>query len=281
MDKELVKRYHLEEALKRYQQINEYSFVTEQGEEDEQQPPQDGGMQPPQPPQGGQGDMQPPQQPPMPQDQGGQMPPMDNNAPQGDMGQGGDMNAPMPPMDDNMEQPMGDEGMPAPEGDMDTEMPEDGGDMDNVDTMQPDDEVIDVDELTQAQETNEYKIDGVDEKLTALLKIVDKWSKAIDDNTRKVEDLQQELAMRNPTEKERLNIRSQQSMPFGESPKEYWEKKTSDPNSNYEVMFNNDIAPSQEQKQYTITKGDIDSMNDKEVMKTMDFPNLKLKDYFE
>jgi len=269
MDKELVKRYHLEEALKRYQQINEYSFVTEQGEEDdEQQQPQDDGMQPP-------------QQPPMPQDQGGQMPPMDNNAPQGDMGQGEDMNAPMPPMDGNMEPPMGDEGMPAPEGDMGGDMPEEGGDMGDIDTMQPDDEVIDVDELTQAQETNEYKIDGVDEKLTALLKIVDKWSKAIDDNTRKVEDLQQELAMRNPTEKERLNIRSQQSMPFGESPKEYWEKKTSDPNSNYEVMFNNDIAPSQEQKQYTITKGDIDSMNDKEVMKSMDFPNLKLKDYFE
>ena len=62
VDKDLLKKYHLEEAQKRFQQITEYTFITkpllgEDGEDDGQEQPQGDAQQqqqmPPQQPQGG------------------------------------------------------------------------------------------------------------------------------------------------------------------------------------------------------------------------------------
>lgn len=269
IDEQLIKQYNLENVRKRFQQLNEYSFVTEAGDDDmnQEQPPQQPPMQ-----QGGQeGGQQMPQgeqQPPMQQD-----PNMANGEMPTDIPQDGEQPATDMPADDNMDMV----------DDLDMTADNESGDTDmDVDTLQPDDEVIDVDELSQSQETTEYKVDGVDEKLTALLQIVDKFSKALDANTNKVEELQNELERRNPTDMERINIRSQQGKPFDVSPKEYWTEKMNDPNSNYKVIFNNDVDPSKEEEEFKITRGDIQNgVNDKEILKTLDIPNLTLKDYFE
>ena len=292
MDIELLKKYNLVEAQKRIQQINEYTLLGDQklneiGEEDDQQnmqQPMDGQQQGGQmPPQGGDMGGQMPQQG---ADMGGEQAPMDGGM-GGDpgMAQGGDA---MPPMD-------------AQGGDMQADpnaMPMDGGmgadptmggdpgmgqtpmaDGDpNMDTMQPDDEVIDVDDLTQAQETTEYKIDGVDEKLSQLLAVVDKFSDAITQNDEKIAELKAEIEKRNPTDVEKMNIRSQASYPYSEFPRDYWDKKAAE-NPHYDVVYNNDVSPSDEQE-FMLKSSDIKGIDDRQIQKTFDLP-LKLKDVLD
>lgn len=272
MDKELLKKYRLEEAQKRFQQISEYTFITkpildEEGDDDQQQQPQQ--------------DMQ--------QQGGQQMPPqgnLDGNMSQGGMnggGQspmGGDMGGNnMPP-----QQPQG--GMEMPQGNGNEEPPmdmgfepdnsqEEEGD-DNVDTMQDGDEVVDVDELTNAQETTEVKIDGVNDKLQDLLNVTSKFIAAVDQNNRKIDDLRAEFEKRNPSEEEKINIRSQASAPYSETPRSYWDKKSQD--SNYNVIYNNDVDPDKEDEEYVIKKGDINGIDDRSLAKSLDYPS-KLKDF--
>ena len=271
VDKELLKKYHLEEAQKRFQQISEYTFITkpmldEDGDDDDQQ----------QNPMGGQDGNQPPMQ------QGG-----GNDMPQGDMNGGSD--GQQPPMSDGNEPPQDGGGMPqdnASEGgeemnvdfepgneDQDAE----GGD-DNVDSMQDGDEVIDVDELTNAQETTEVKIDGVNDKLQDLLAVTTKFIAAVDQNNKKIDDLRAEFEKRNPSEEEKINIRSQASAPYSETPKDFWDKKSQ--NSNYNVIYNNDVDPDKEETEYVIKKGDVTGGDDRSLAKSLEYPS-KLKDFLD
>lgn len=212
MDKNLIKKYHLEEAQKRFQQICEYTFITsptlnEEGDEEEQA------------------------------QQSSEEGPMD--------------------------------------GDMEMEDEFDMGDGVETDSMQPGDEVIDVDDLTQSQQAAEIKIDDVDEKLTTLLNVVNKFSAAIEQNDQKIMDLKAEIERRNPTEEEKLNLRSQATYPYNIQPQSYWNDKMQ--NSNYNVTYNNDIPTAKEDK-YTFTKNDLKNTNDYAVSKSFEDYN-KLSDF--
>lgn len=283
MDKELIKKYHLEESVKRYQQICEYTLLGDQklnevGKDDNMDPnaqaQQQQGM-----PQGGQMPQQAGQNMgQMPQQDMGQQPQMGGDMPMDQGGQGMDMG-----VDPNMAgdpsamgqdaQGMGD--MPpiddpnAMGGDMGME-----GDP-NTDQMQPDDEVIDVDDLTQSQETTEYKIDGVNDKLTALMSVTDKFMDALEQSNAKIEALRTEIEKRNPTDTEKMNIRSQASYPYSEFPRDYWDRKLAE-NPHYDVTYNNDVSPADEQE-FMLKSSDIKGIDDREMSKTFDYP-LKLKD---
>ena len=263
MDKKFLKEHKLLEAQKRFQQICEYTFITspslnEEGEEDQ--------------------NMEQPQDPNMQQGQmgGEQMPQQDPNAMGGqDMGQMG--------ADPNMAQdPMGGEQQGMEDIPVEEEVPMDGmemGDGSEMDMMQPGDEVIDVDDLTQAQQTTEIKIDDVDEKLTTLLNVVNKFSAAIEQNDQKIMDLKAEIERRNPTEEEKLNLRSQASYPYNVQPKSYWDEKSK--NSNYNVIYDNDIPTAEENKdEYTFTKKDLKGINDVEISKSLDDYN-QLSDFIK
>ena len=243
MDKKFIEENKFNETIEHFQHLAEYkhpkqslknlyeySFIThrnvnEEGEED-QQP---------------QGDMQPQNDATDAQNQmggmdaqaGGEMPPESTEMPQ-------DGNMEQPPMDGQQqmdgEMPMGDE-MGAPEDEIETT------------EMEPDDEVIDVDELTQSQEATEYKIDGVDDRLTQIFKVVEKFADQLDKNEQSINDLKDEFEKRNPTQTEKFNLRSQASGPFNQTPTEYWDKLTQE-NPNYEVMRDNEVSPSEEQKKY-------------------------------
>lgn len=275
MDKktDLVKKYNLEEAVKRIHQINEYTFYDSAIAEDEQDP--NGNPN---------GDMSQ-------QGMGGQMPPMDGgqggdpNAtdamPQGDPNGGmpqQDMDGQMPPMDGgqggNPNAMGGDMGQGAPMGD--------DGNIEDVemDTEQPGDEVIDVDELTQSQETTEFKIDNVDDKLNKVLKVISKFNDAIAANDQKIEDLKQEFAKRNPTAEETLNLRSLASYPFSERPDKYWEKQQKE-HPNYKVISDNDVPTADEQKEFEIRGSDIDNFNEREIMKSLGESHIKLSDFLQ
>ena len=271
-DKELIRKYHLEEAQKRVQMISEYSVITkpllsEEGDEDNQQQQPAGGN----PPMNGQ------QQPPMPQQDNFGMPPQNNGNPAPDNSQ-----PPMGNMDGNQPADMQQQPPMPPvngeEGDMDVDFNADEEGEENTDTMQDGDEVIDVDELTNAQETVDAKIDGFDDKLQNLLAVTKKFIQAVDQNNRKIDDLKIEFERRNPSQEEKLNIRSQASAPYSESPKDFWDRKAE--NSNYNVIFNNDVDPSKEDKEYVIRKSDINSNDDRGLSKSLDYPT-KLSDYLD
>ena len=280
---DLIKQYKLEEAVKRIQKINEYTFYDSTMVEDDQDPnamgaDPNGGM----PPMGGDpnamgadpnmmggdpnGGMAPMDDPnAMGGDPNGGMPPMDDpNAMGGDPNaMGADPNGGMPPMDDpNM---MGGE-----EGIEDIDM----------ETEQPGDEVVDVDELTQSQEATEFKVDNVDDKLNKVLKIISKFNDAIEANDQKIEDLKKEFQKRNPTAEETLNLRSLASYPFSERPDEYWKKQQQD-HPNYNVISDNDVSTADEQKEFEIRKGDIDNFNEREVMKSLGESHIKLSDFLQ
>ena len=285
MDKNFIKNNQLDEAVERFKQIaeykspkqslhklyekkhklNEYTFITapqinEDGEEN------DGELQNPENMNGG-GQMNNQQGgniAPDPSNQmgdmngqnDGEMPTDGSQMPQNDVQQGNDMN--------------GDMQMNGTEGDM-TDFSEPEVEDDGIETqeMESDDEVIDVDDLTQSQEATEYKLDGVDDRLSKIYPVVQKFSDQLEKNEESIMALKDEFEKRNPTEEEKLNIRSQSSYPYSETPKDYWDKKTQE-NPHYNVMYNNEVSPSEEQKKFEITKDDISGLNMKSISDTLD-----------
>lgn len=144
------------------------------------------------------------------------------------------------------------------DGNMD--MSSDGESM-GMDTMQSDDEVIDVDDLTKSQEETEEKVEDINVSMEKgfgkLLKIIDKLGKMIDNNTENMEQIKQEIEKRNPTPLEKLNMRAaNDSYPFNVSPNEYWTQKEA--NSHYRIGGENEP----DSEQYTITQNDIDNITD-------------------
>lgn len=145
--------------------------------------------------------------------------------------------------------------------------------------MQDGDEVIDVDDLTNSQKETEYKIDGVDNRLLRIAKVTDKLLTALELNNNKIEDLKAEIERRNPTEDEKLNLRSQASYPYSVKPKDYWDNKTQ--NSNYDVTYTNNPNTEGSDKEYVLRKSDVaNGMDDRSISKSMDIPH-KIEDYFD
>ena len=288
MDKEFIEKNHLSEAVKRFNDIAEYkspkqslknlyeyTFITapqinEDGEEentpDNQQQPTDAqaGMQQ-QPMDNGQGmDMQQPQ---ADNTMGGD-PNINSNA-DGGADMGTDMSGAMDNQNNMGEEDPNMEDFDEPQTEDDVETEE----------MEADDEVIDVDELTQSQEATEYKIDGVDDRLAKIYALAQKFADQLEKNEESINALKTEFEKRNPTEEERLNIRSQSSYPYSETPKGYWAEKMKE-NPHYNVMYDNEVAPSEEEKKFEIKKSDIDGLNMKEIADSLDI-DQNLNDYLK
>lgn len=288
MDKEFIEKNHLSEAVKRFNDIAEYkspkqslknlyeyTFITapqinEDGEEentpDNQQQPTDAqaGMQQ-QPMDNGQGMNM--QQPQADNTMGGD-PNINSNA-DGGADMGTDMSGAMDNQNNMGEEEPNMEDFDEPQTEDDVETEE----------MEADDEVIDVDELTQSQEATEYKIDGVDDRLAKIYALAQKFADQLEKNEESINALKTEFEKRNPTEEERLNIRSQSSYPYSETPKGYWAEKMKE-NPHYNVMYDNEVAPSEEEKKFEIKKSDIDGLNMKEIADSLDI-DQNLNDYLK
>jgi hypothetical protein len=300
MDKEFIKKYNLSEAVKRFQQINEYTLLGDQklnevGEDDMNDPnaqgqqqgmqqgmqqggqmqPQMGGMQ------GGQQGMQQD-----PNSMGGGDPSMmggDPNAMGGDSnGMGGD-----PSMMGGDQNAMGGEDPGMMGGDPNGAAPAPGGDpamgddpnaanaQNGVEEFNPqgaapepltsspeensdeDEEVIDVDELVDSQDEAQAKINNLDGKIDALIKLIGKFETDIDKNNAHIDELKQEIEKRNPTQVEKMTLRSDLGEPFNQTPKDFWAQKEAE--GNYSPESDNDGVGD---KRYEITKNDVDNITD-------------------
>lgn len=152
------------------------------------------------------------------------------------------------PMDGGMEEPMADDAM-------DVQPEEDEAD------------VLDIDDLTDAQEKLNDKqntvgrhVDKIDDKLQQLSHVLDKIEQMIDNNNSEIEDLRGEFKKRNPTQTEKLNLRSLDSYPYNVKPTDFWKQKGMD--SNYEPYSDNQEPTT---KEYEITNNDIDNLDNREI----------------
>lgn len=238
---------------KRFQQIFEYTVLgktIDEADKDNGQQPQD---VPPMPPQDGggmppQGDAMPPQGgDPMAQDGGG-MPPQDGGQPMGpDMGGG------QPPMDGG-----GQGGPQVPQGlDPQPDITQDDFGGAAPEQPAPEDDVVDITDLTDKQEETQEELEGFNDKFAAVMDKIDKFVDLIKSNDDKIDQLKAEFEKRTPTQLEKLSMHTAKGEPFNVDPSEYWEEKEA--TSNYRTEDDNN---GKDQGQYTITANDITSGND-------------------
>lgn len=131
----------------------------------------------------------------------------------------------------------------------------------SMDTMQPDDEVVDITELTDAQEETLEGIEEFDEKFVKALNAIKGIESMINKNNQqinaKIADIENEIKKRNPTATEKMSNRQSVSYPYTISPEDYWKEK--EKNSNYSTENDNN---GKEQEQYVITNADVNSATD-------------------
>ena len=155
--------------------------------------------------------------------------------------------------------PMQDQGVdsslpPSQEGAMDTDSMGDDGEKDDGDT-------IDINGLTKAQDKLNIKqnhvgrdLSKVDTKIKDLIDTIQSLRDKLDANNSEIESLKSEFEKRNPTQTEKLNLRSLDSYPFNVKPSDYWAEKAKQ--GGYEAYGDNDEPTS---KEYVITNDDVDN----------------------
>ena len=220
-------------------------------------------------------------------DQNAQQDPNAGGMPQDPMA-GGDPNGGMPPAPDAMgsDQPPMDGGMSDPNAGGASQDPMAGGDpmgmpgpddMEGLDEGEPQEEedVIDVDDLTKAQEKTNDKVNSVgkdlgkvDARIEKLLGAIESLEGMFDKNNQEIADLRAEFEKRNPTQTEKLNLRSLDSYPFKIRPTDYWKEKGE--NSNYSAYADNEEPTTQE---YVITNNDVDDFNEREIADSFSVPD--------
>ena len=165
---------------------------------------------------------------------------------------------------------MGGEGTPegfAPQDAMGEDPNAMGGDPNamSAEPMQPDDEVIDVDELTDSQEETEKEVAKINSKFDKVLKAIGAFEELLRSNDEKIEGLKSEFEKRNPTKIEKLHMQTARSYPFNQTPEEYWKEKEA--TSNYEIIDNDD----KEAGKFVITADELNgNENWKEISDTLD-----------
>ena len=160
---------------------------------------------------------------------------------------------------DGMGDPMQDQGVdsslpPSQEEPMDTDSMGDDDEKDDGDT-------IDINGLTKAQDKLNIKqnhvgrdLSKVDTKIKDLIDTIQSLRDKLDANNSEIESLKSEFEKRNPTQTEKLNLRSLDSYPFNVKPSDYWAEKAKQ--GGYEAYGDNDEPTS---KEYVITNDDVDN----------------------
>ena len=149
--------------------------------------------------------------------------------------------------------------------------------MNSGDTMQTDDEVIDVDDLTKSQEKAEEKIDKMNAKFEKLMGAVETLIKQNKERDRQEAEtaaqMKSELEKRLPTPQQRLTMRSTKSAPYSMTPNEYMNNYAPE---NYSDADDNNGA---DDMQYQITKDDIDRFTDYDsIANDLDIEHQGLRD---
>lgn len=137
---------------------------------------------------------------------------------------------------------------------------------------QPGDEVLDITELTDAEEETQEGIQRVADKFDKVMKALGSFEELLRSNDEKIEDLKAEFERRNPTQVEKLGLQAAKSYPFNVTPDEFWKEKEATSNYSTEPDDNG-----KEQGQYVITKNDVEGdVNWKGIADSLDNPDFIL-----
>ena len=127
-----------------------------------------------------------------------------------------------------------------------------------------DGDTIDIDGLTKAEDKLNVKqnqigrdLSKVDNRISSLIDTIGKLLNKVETNNSEIEALKAEFEKRNPTQTEKLNLRSLDSYPFNVKPNEYWAEKARE--GGYEAYSDNDEPTT---KEYVITNDDVDNPSD-------------------
>lgn len=149
--------------------------------------------------------------------------------------------------------------------------PDDGGDMlggenpfgdqgDDDEEGLNDDGTIDIDGLTHAEDKLNVKqnrigrdLAKVDNRLMSVIDAINTLKDKLEANNSELESLKSEFEKRNPTQTEKLNLRSLDSYPFNVKPTEYWKDKEAI--GGYSAYADNNEPTT---KEYVITNSDVD-----------------------
>ena len=132
---------------------------------------------------------------------------------------------------------------------------------DQRDDEEEDGDVIDIDDLTLAQDKLNVKqnqvgrdLSKVDSRIISLIDTIKGLQAKLDTNNSEIEALKAEFEKRNPTQTEKLNLRSLDSYPFNVKPSDYWADKEKE--GVYQPYSDNDESTT---KEYTITADEVDN----------------------
>ena len=127
-----------------------------------------------------------------------------------------------------------------------------------------DGDTIDIDGLTKAEDKLNVKqnqigrdLSKVDDRISTLIDSIKNLLTKVDSNNSEIEALKAEFEKRNPTQTEKLNLRSLDSYPFNVKPTDYWAEKAKQ--GGYEAYSDN-AEPTT--KEYVITNDDVDNPSD-------------------
>ena len=133
-----------------------------------------------------------------------------------------------------------------------------------ADGEEEDETIVDIDGLTKAQDKLNIKqnhigrdLSKVDSRIDTLIDTIGNLLNKVDSNNSEIEALKAEFEKRNPTQTEKLNLRSLDSYPFNVKPNEYWDEKAKE--GGYEAYADNDEPTT---KEYLITNDDVDNPTD-------------------
>lgn len=120
---------------------------------------------------------------------------------------------------------------------------------------------IDIDGLTKVQDKLNVKqnhlgrdFSKVDTKIEDLIDTIKSLQSRLDANNSEIESLKSEFEKRNPTQTEKLNLRSLDSYPFNVKPNDYW--RDQEKKGGYEAYSDNSEPTT---KEYVITNDDVDN----------------------
>lgn len=187
----------------------------------------------------------------MPQDQGMEGGGLDNGVDDSQMaGDGGDTIG-MP-----QDQDMGGEDFESQPSQFEPSEP-----IDDTQDSSDDGSTIDIDGLTKVQDKLDVKqnhlgrdFSKVDTKIEDLINTIKSLQSRLDANNSEIESLKSEFEKRNPTQTEKLNLRSLDSYPFNVKPNDYWRDQAE--KGGYEAYSDNGEPTT---KEYVITNDDVDN----------------------
>jgi hypothetical protein len=133
-----------------------------------------------------------------------------------------------------------------------------------------DDNVVDITDLTNAQEETNNDVAALDSRFDQFNQFAEKLTQALEkivqraeENESEIQAVKDEIIKRSPTSTEKLNIRVLDSQPYNQPIADYWKNKAAE-NPKYEIVADNQ-PKQQPEEEYVLRDSDGEDASDFEM----------------